>query len=323
MPRGGEVGDSGALASEVNVALVQTNLDYRQAWSLGPKMRSLEQEHAWSEVRKALHTLRGAQPRPGIIILPELAVPRTRVGNLRRMSAKLDCVLIAGIDYRIDRASSSVRNEAVLLVPEHWQQGRPQRRAMSHWIGKTYPSPTEDDHLRKSGFSFHGSPTLWLFDSGRFGRFGVSICYDFMDLERAVLYKGQVHHLFILAYNRDVESFRCLAEALARTMYCNVVVCNTGFFGGSLAIAPLYTPWERVIYRHDGAGMFLTQVVRLPVADLDLAQRSNGPKRDIKATTEPKFKSLPPGWPQPEAKLAIRREPLPVESPAIAHGTDE
>ena len=110
-----------------------------------------------------------------------------------------------------------------------------------------------------------------------------------MDLERAVMYRGQIHHLFVIAYNKDIQSFYHLAEALSRTLFCNIVICNTAHYGGSLAVSPYYNPWDRTIYRHEGSDLSAVQIVSLPVYNLTQA-RSNG------AVTGKKFKNLPPGF---------------------------
>jgi hypothetical protein len=86
--------------------------------------------------------------------------------------------------------------------------------------------------------------------------------------------------------NKDLQSFYHLAESLSRIIFCNVVVCNTGFYGGSVAVSPYKGPHKRTIYRHEGNQLFTRQVIKLPVKELDDAEK--GSNSD--------FKSKPPGY---------------------------
>ena len=104
------------------------------------------------------------------------------------------------------------------------------------------------------------------------------------------MYKGRVQHIFILAYNQDVKSFYFLAEAISRLVYCNVVICNTGHFGGSIAFSLFDKEYKRYIYKHEGASLFTSQIVSLPVAALVAEQlRDHLDHND-------NFKSQPPGY---------------------------
>jgi hypothetical protein len=110
---------------------------------------------------------------------------------------------------------------------------------------------------------------------------------QFLDLERVAMYRLKIQHLFVLSYNQDISSFDHVAEALARMVYCNVVVCNSGHFGGSAAVTPYYEPSKRVIYRHSGNKLATSQIISLPVRDLVLAQSGTDPGKV--------FKERPPG----------------------------
>jgi hypothetical protein len=85
-------------------------------------------------------------------------------------------------------------------------------------------------------------------------------------------------------------------------VYCNVVVCNTGHFGGSAVLSPFYDPNKRLIYRHCGNGLSTSQIVKLPVRELVLAQTGDG--------TPKLFKSLPPGSVPLKISLSEKEEAI-------------
>lgn len=272
----------------LNVGLIQTSLDGKSAWQNGPPMAPLEQTLAWEEIQRCLRAFRSCEPRPHLVLIPELSVPRSHLTDLRRAAGALGSVVVAGVDYRLDIPNREAFNEAVVFVPRRWKTAAQSSQVTELHIGKTYPAAEEARLLSKKNWTFRNEANFWVFDGGEAGRFGVSICYDFLDLERALMYKEQVQHLFVVAYNRDADSFMHMAESLARAVYCNVVICNTGHYGGSLAISPYYEPYARTVYRHNGNEMLTSQVIRLPVKSLIEAQEGRAPER--------RWKSLPPGW---------------------------
>src|SRR3546814_18846668 len=83
-------------------------------------------------------------------------------------------------------------------------------------------------------------------------------------------------------------------------VFCNVVICNCGHFGGSLAVSPYRQPERRTIYQHAGAGLATGQIIELPVAPLDLHQSHSDPMSD----GEKAFKSLPPGYRLPVVPIS-------------------
>ena len=143
---------------------------------------------------------------------------------------------------------------------------------------------------------FDQSPEVWVFDAGEFGRFGVTICFDLRDLQRLAMYRQHIHHLFVLAYNPDLDSFAHAAQATARMLFVNIVIINTGHYGGSVAIAPYYAPHRRVIFQHEGMRLYSSQIFEISLSSIAEAQNGKKPKGPNGAKI---WKSLPPGFPKP------------------------
>lgn len=280
----------------LRVGLVQTGI-HPCAWDDGAKMSQTEEEAAIAEIRTLMGAFQGPEAAD-IILLPELAVPRGWERELRKLAERLKAVIVAGVDYCM-LPDGGVRNEAIVIIPSTWREKRIGRATVSRRIGKTYAAESEKTALESANLTFKAEPSVWLFDGGAYGSFGVALCYDFLDLERAAMYRKRIQHLFVLSFNRDSNSFTHMAEALARTVYANVVVCNCGHYGGSLAVSPYRNPPKRLIYRHDGASLSTVQTFSIPVRSLVEHQRDGGVG----------FKGRPPGYTETE-DLSLLTNPI-------------
>ncbi|RYG99462.1 MAG: hypothetical protein EON58_03865 [Alphaproteobacteria bacterium] len=281
-----------SLDQNLKLGIVQTSLDPASAWVSSTKMEKVEEEQAISEIKAFLSSFRQEEIPPDIILLPELSVPTGFEKSLKNMSDSLHSVIIAGFDYRSGSLHGEVHNEALIIVPTRWRGATMGARASVRRIGKTYAAPEEERKLKSISCTFKHDPSVWIFYGGTIGNFGVMVCYDFLDLERIAMYRGKVHHLFILALNKDATSFRHVAEAVSRMAFCNVVICNCGHFGGSLAISPYRLAERRTIYQHAGARLATAQIIELPVSSIDLHQHGVDPI--LNGVKE--YKSLPPGY---------------------------
>ena len=264
------------IKDTLKIGFIQVNFNSDLTW--GPEsditlhMKPDVEDFVWQEIQKGFHKMVNHHMKPDIIILPELTVPHSYVQKLRKLASEINAVTFAGIDWFVDSYRREVKNKAIMIVPNHWNTSLKSYSSNITYLGKNNPSNGEKMtifHFDKTNpYTFSSDDNMYIIDSGEFGKIGFIICADFYDIERFVIYKGRVQHIIILALNKDTNSFFAISEAVARLVMCNVVICNIGQFGDSLAYSPYKKDYKRMIYRNQGANLFSTQVIDLPVKSL-------------------------------------------------------
>ncbi|WP_298650642.1 hypothetical protein [uncultured Proteiniphilum sp.] len=281
----------------MNIGLIQTSLNSEIAWpksSSDLQMNEDESNRIWHEIKSGFYNFRAlpVSKRPKIVLLPEFSLDEHHEKAISELSKALGCVIIGGKDFVRQEYNGTkyVQNKAVVVIPQNWPENSSARSVSKFYFGKSFFSKDEEEAFRKKGYTSISCPHIYILNAGDYGKIGVAICADFFDIERFVIYKGRIHHLFIIAYNKDIQSFYFLAEAISRLVFCNVIICNTGHYGGSIGFSPYNELHKRYVYKHEGSKLFTTQVISLPVNSLDIAQKG----RDSKEI----FKSTPPKYEQ-------------------------
>lgn len=280
------------LEDFLKVDIIQTNMDWRQAWGRNKQkkyeMTDSEMKQCWSEIVMYFKQIMemDAKVRPQIVILPEYAIDEGYYYQLKRLADKAGSLVIAGRNF-LEMPGNRLMNKAVVFVPYRWPNGQGNTCIREFEFGKYYFAKVEEQFIKDIGYQPLPFDKMYIVDTGRYGKMGLVICADFYDIERFEVYRGRIQHLMIIAYNKDVKSFYFLAEAISRIVFCNVIICNTGFYGGSIAFSPYEKEYKRYIYKHEGGNLYTNQIVMLPVKSLYEAQRTDA---------ETEFKSRPPGY---------------------------
>lgn len=277
----------------LNIGFIQTNLDEKLAWfnsatgSWNIPMSAAAQSKMTQEIQQGFCDVVNYSNKPQFIILPELTLPIPNERTLEILCLASKSIVIAGFDFI--QGKKGIQNKAVIMVPNQWPSQQRSKHVSKYYIGKTHFSIPEKELFKAIGQSEEPDQAMYLFHADVYGTVGIAICSDFFDLERFVIYRGKIQHLLVISHNQDTESYYFLAEAISRIVFCNVIICNTGFYGDSIAFSPYSDSYKRYVYRHKGQDLFATQVVKLPVRELIAAQIKSPSK------TKP-FKASPPGY---------------------------
>lgn len=285
----------------LRIGVIQTTHSPNTTWNhmskKAPEMDMQAGESIWKEIETDFRAISEMEEsaRPEIVLMPETTIPLIKERLLESYARKLNIILIAGLDFR--KQGKDVVNEAIVCIPSKWPFNKGTGRRKSFKFGKKYPSHDETEHFKRCAkalgepLTFKPAQEICILDLGEYGMVGFTICADFYDLDRYSIYRGRIQHLFIVAYNKDLESFRHIAESISRIVYCNVVICNCGYYGGSIVFHPAYDAYSRYIYRHEGANLHSLQVVKIPVRRLIEVQT-----KKVQNAKDNKLKSLPPGY---------------------------
>lgn len=256
---------------------------------------------------------------PSLVVLPELAIPEQEVQSLRDTVRDEGKGAVAGLYWRALKPAfrpprwftpswAYFVNEAELILPVGDGRGPPGIR----WFRVRKPVPAHIEDGLAQSLSNKASRTKWRMLRGqrwyrfvhpKWGDFTVAICADLIDAAPWRALRGELLHLLMVAFNKDVNLFDSLTWVRAYENYVNVASVNHGRYGGSF----LWTPREthgRELARLRGGELVLTADVRLPVKELLLEQRTGVAKAIDRSATgwqstksaTTKFKAPPPGF---------------------------
>ena len=261
----------------------------------------------YQQLAQIVNSVLKMNPRPQYLLLPELAVPRRWVNSIanRLLASKIS--LIAGVEYEHE-PPDLVTNRAVLALTDN-RLGF--ESSVMWWHKKGQPAPTEEQDLKQ----LHGrrwSPSRVSDQSNsrdsvvvyrHFGfEFGLLLCSELQEIAFRHQYQGEVDALFILSWNKDLDTFGSLVEAAALDVHAYTGIVNNRLFGDSRVRVPAKDHYRRDLCRLQGGLNDFVTVVELDVGALRRFQsRAKNTPRPGDA-----FKPVPQGF-----VIAPRRREIP------------
>lgn len=235
-------------------------------------MKYLEPWRALEDFQKSLKVAKSTNA--DFLIFPELFLPRQYLyRQVAKEAEESRIIILGGLEWNQTFERNGIKfitNNGFIAVPSvlDKQSPKPKEKSIIIPIQKLYASPYEPPFLERHGYEFGGGNRLYLFKSKELGNWAMLICYDYLNLPIQTLLQSKIQTLFIMAYNKDIKYYLSLSDSLHRILFCNIIVCNTGYYGGSHAFTPYRDANKRNVYQVIGNQIDATVTIELPLKSI-------------------------------------------------------
>lgn len=260
--------DLGGRRDNGRVLLGISSFEIRpETWDIGANGSNDHSAERYQRLRGIVNQAMTAKPRPDYFLLPELAIPERWIFTVSSLLAQAKISLISGVDYSYPDANS-IHSSAVLVLKD-------ERLGYSSTIQvrqmKQKPAPGEEKSLlerfNRSWFDFGDNQGKALYHHGDFS-FGVLVCSELQNMEYRKQFQGDVDCLFIVSWNKDLETFSALVEGAALDVHGYIALVNNRAHGDSRVRAPFKASYLRDICRLKGGLNDHLAVVEIDIAAL-------------------------------------------------------
>ncbi len=231
--------------------------------------------------------LENKQSKIDYIVLPELALPAYAINMISRKIKGSGITLIAGAEYNIDRVAKTVQNQVAIVIPitigiRSYQVKIVQEKLIPavHEARELYdkahlkliPLNKAKYIITKNGFTFSSL-----------------ICNDFLNIDNRQKLRGKIDALFLVEWNKDIETYNSLVESAANDLHCYIVQVNNRLYGDTRIRAPYKEAHQRDLARIRGGLLDYFVISSLDIKSLRAFQMNE--------VSPPKpFKPVPTGF---------------------------
>jgi len=238
------------------VRIAVTSLETtQQQWAAAAQNRQDRSADRYITFNGLINRILKEPKRPDYIIMPELSIPLRWALRAARKLATNGVSLLAGVEYRRDRATKKLRNDCLVSLTTFWPG-----YASSIVVLQPKFEPAHGERLeltkllRTSNALFkptgdRAKPTLY---GHRGFFFSVLICSDLTNISHRRDLRGEVDALFVLEWNPDTKTFASLVESAANDLHAFVVQANNRKYGDSRIRSPAVQEYERDVVQVKG-----------------------------------------------------------------------
>ncbi|WP_316753897.1 RNA-directed DNA polymerase [Pedobacter gandavensis] len=221
------------------------------------------------------------------IVLPELSVPQFAINSISKQIKGSGITLISGVDYLINRHDSTVQNQMIYVLPIT-QFG--QTHQVQIIQEKLVPAIHEGRDLSRIGGLKLIPQNLFKYIITINGfTFSSLICNDFLDIDNRQKLRGKIDGLFLIEWNKDIETYNSLVESTANDLHSFIIQVNNRLYGDTRIRAPFKDNYKRDVARIRGGNIDYFVVSAIQVKLLREFQMNN-------ISPDQNFKPVPTGF---------------------------
>ncbi len=230
-----------------------------------------------------------------ILVFPELSVPIDWLPLLIQFSAKNGMAIVAGLEYIIN-SNNKVYNLTATILP--YTKDNTFRFANVTLHQKVHFAPEEmkliHDYdcssIQNSNFESFCWNSVW---------FSVYCCFELASPKARLLFESLNDIVVGVEWNKDIDFYDSLANALVRDMSCFFVQANNSCYGDSRILAPR-SRINKNIVRFSGSKNATIQIGQLNIEELRNAQCTD--------SGGGKYKPPSPNFNHEIAKMKLKKE---------------
>ncbi|WP_375322715.1 RNA-directed DNA polymerase [Aliivibrio logei] len=212
--------------------------------------RTLER---YEKINNLINSILKSSKDVNYVVFPECSIPRKWALNIAKKLSQNNISLICGVEYyAYNKTKGTYRNDCLVSLTTNWPGYHSNFLFMQP---KCLPAHAEQQYLEQLGQTLYTpkkqQEMLPVYKHGNF-HFGVLICSDLTNPSNRLHFQGKLDTLFVLAWNKDINTFSFLVESAAHDIHTNVVQVNNRAYGDSRVRVPVNKAHQRDLVRLKG-----------------------------------------------------------------------
>jgi predicted amidohydrolase len=201
-------------------------------------------------LRRLVNEVMSSKSNVDYIVFPELSIPYWWALDISARLARNGISLIAGIEHH--GRGVEYRNDVLISLVTNYY-GR--RSNLCFIQPKIALSHDEARNVKDEGKKFFAAALIDerrpIYQHGNIA-FGVLICSDLTTIQNRAHFQGAIDALFVVEWNRDIDTFAFLVESAAHDLHAAIVQVNNRTYGDSRVRMPFAEAYRRDVVKVKG-----------------------------------------------------------------------